>query len=702
MLDRLVKWWLVAWLVASGNVLAGTEPFATCPSKAFLVQTSVAKIYGVNLVTGSSPLLAEDMGTTDKLNAMGFSVHDRFLYAWAYEHGTLARIGKDFQIVPLAISDLPNKNFYVGDVSVTENRYYMYSKSNGFGLYSIDLDAQSPDYLTAVKRVDASVLKLNIFDLAFHPNANYAYSVDSGGNLHQIDVSAGSATNLGNVGESGTFGAVYFDVEGTFYISRNADGHIFRIDVSSASPRAELFAVGPSSSNNDGARCATAPLIDEDDTSVDFGDAPDSYGTSLQNNGARHEWVEDGLFLGRNIDGEPVAAIYPNSDDDSGLNDDDGVFFINSFEAGLGTIVQIEASKAGVLSAWLDVDQSGTFDDNEQVIVDFAVDAGVTRTMIEVPSWAEQGDTWLRFRIANVPNLGPTGGVLDGEVEDYPVFVAQGDLSVNYYPSQNDWVTLAYEDNWPQMGDYDVNDVVVKLRATAWRDQVGVRKIKLQGSIEAVGASYHNGFAIRLQDIDINSVDPQTMRVYLNNQLVDVSAIEPRRSELILIVTEDVWSLVGRQDNCRYFNTETGCFTNQVGTFTLEFQLAATTNNTGFVLSQLDPFIFATPNTFHGAVLGMPGRAWEVHLKNYAPTEAFDSSLWGMSDDASVPANGHYFQTANGMPWAFQINTEWAHPTEATDLLQAYPLFQGFVESNGLNQRQWFTTRNAVQTNVVK
>ena len=130
------------------------DPFATCPSKAFLVQTSVAQLYGVNIVTGNSPLLSSDMVTTDKLNAMGFSVHDQYLYAWSYEHKTLARIGNDYQVEALSVTNVPDRAFFVGDVSVAENRYYMYPRDTGYGLFSIDLNPASPDYLNVVKRID--------------------------------------------------------------------------------------------------------------------------------------------------------------------------------------------------------------------------------------------------------------------------------------------------------------------------------------------------------------------------------------------------------------------------------------------------------------------------------------------------------------------------------------------------------------------
>lgn len=76
----------------------------------------------------------------------------------------------------------------------------------------------------------------------------------------KVDAASGTSIKLSNVGEAGVFGAVYFDVTGNLYISRNNDGHIFRINTNWNYPVAEFFAYGPSSSNNDGARCALAPM----------------------------------------------------------------------------------------------------------------------------------------------------------------------------------------------------------------------------------------------------------------------------------------------------------------------------------------------------------------------------------------------------------------------------------------------------------
>ena len=65
-----------------------------------------------------------------------------------------------------------------------------------------------------------------------------------------------------------TYGAVYFDADGRFYVSANQTGTIYVIQsVQDLTPEStmdsNLFAFGPSSASNDGARCPTAPVAQE-------------------------------------------------------------------------------------------------------------------------------------------------------------------------------------------------------------------------------------------------------------------------------------------------------------------------------------------------------------------------------------------------------------------------------------------------------
>ncbi|MGR5541704.1 LruC domain-containing protein, partial [Vibrio campbellii] len=128
------------------------------------------------------------------------------------------------------------------------------------------------------------------------------------------------------------------------------------------------FADGPASGQNDGARCANAPLIDEDST-IDFGDAPDTYLTTLESNGPRHQ-LDGVTYLGsQQPDGEQNGLIAPLSDDTVGIDDEDGINFVTAIEPGLDSVLRINASTQGYLTAWFDWNQDGDFDDEGDHVI---------------------------------------------------------------------------------------------------------------------------------------------------------------------------------------------------------------------------------------------------------------------------------------------------------------------------------------------
>lgn len=690
----------VATLFALSSCHVAADAFDSCPSQAFLMQDTTAQLYGVNLVTGNVNLLSSNLGTNNRINGFGFSNHDRYLYGWGYQHNTIVKIGNDYQIEPLTVTNKPGANFFVGDVALSENAYYLYKKGGNYGLYRVSLDEADSDYLDMQRVTDGASLSMLIYDLAFHPTDGYAYSVDKYGDLYRIDVTVGTKSKVSNVGQRGTFGAVYFDVNGTFYISRNQDGHIYRIDVDGDNPKAELFAYGPSSGNNDGARCAMAPIIDESEpATTDFGDAPDSYLTSLASNGARHGIVE-GLHLGSAIDGEYDAHISPFSDEESN-DDEDGVNFITAFEAGLDGFMQVTVEGDGYLSVWVDWDQDGTFETNDQLIADKSLTTGTHYIFEETPIDVTSGTTWARVRYTTTTGVGPSGGVTDGEVEDYQVAVVNpGNRLVNNVP-----YFLAFEDNWPETGDYDFNDVVMRLNSSMIVSEDNhVKKLRMSGELTAMGASYNNGFAIQLEGITNDDIDTDSIRFTINGKEVNTPLLETGTVNTVLKISEDLWQHV-TAGGCWFYKTEQGCTSQHEFKFSISLRFTRDIGVNAFPQAPYDPFIFATDDTEHGELFGEnPGRGLEIHLKNKAPTALANTNYFGLAEDATDLASGATYQTENGLPWAIAINastySDWQHPLEYVDILRAYPEFAEFVNSNGTAKQSWFKKENADSTKV--
>ena len=700
--------------IMANSAAVNAQAFTACPSEAFLAQNTVAELYGVALATGHYSRLAHDMGTRSKINAVGFNFHDDYLYGWTYENRTVGKIGADYQVTPLPVSNLPNTDFYVGDVAVSHNSYYVYRGGADYGLFAISLDPQDPNYLQGVQIIDGRSLNLRIFDMAFHPSNEFAYSVDASGKLYRINPQTGSHEMLGETGVSGTFGAVYFDVDENLYMSRNSDGYIFRVKVGAGEVAAELFAYGPSSSNNDGARCALAPVISVDAPTIDFGDAPNSYGTNAADNGARHDTSEGILYLGASVDPESDAYVYPLSDDDfdtrpsydpiSGadpVDDEDGVSFVTGIELGATAMLSVEASNYGYLNGWIDFDRDGQFEEDERIVSEKAVSAGSNVISYSVPAWAEVGSSWARFRLSSTELVGPTGGASNGEVEDYVVDITDPGTTATFYPQQNGWATIAFEDNWPLIGDYDFTDLVVNYRLTQYVRDEQVVRVKIEGQIAAVGASYHNGFAFRFPGVLRSAINESGMRYTINDIVQSTSPLEANRNEAIVIVANDVWDFVSAGESCKYYRSEPGCGSAIQMRFSMIVPLAQPVAVADMPAAPFDPFLFASEGAQHGYLFGMPpGRAYEIHLKNQAPTEAFREDFYNRGDDASNTASGELFVNNNGMPWAINVGTEWRYPVEYMDVIYAYPDFVNFATSGGTENVDWYIEANAILKNT--
>ena len=171
-------------------------------------------------------------------------------------------------------------------------------------------------------------------------------------------------------------------------------------------------------------------------STLDFGDAPNSYGTSLPD-GARHGIV-DGLAIGtapdRDVDGIP--SIDADSDDlNRVVNDEDGVLQTTPLAPGdtanFDVTITNTTGSTAYLQGFIDFNQDGDFDDaGEKFLSNRQINSGVTNVIypitVPVPSDASTGDTFARFRLSKTGNLGASGFAGTGEVQDHKVTILSG------------------------------------------------------------------------------------------------------------------------------------------------------------------------------------------------------------------------------------------------------------------------------------
>ncbi|MFK7002915.1 DUF6923 family protein [Flavobacterium covae] len=254
--------------LANLSSFSQNQPF-NCNYNAYLFQMN--DLYAINLSSGTATLIATDI-TPGTINAAGYNPTDGYMWgSLSTPANTIVRIGSDFQTTSYYIPELPTGSRFVGDIR-SDGVYFL--KIGSF-IYQIDVNPNSATYGQYITSYPLST-SINVFDWAFNAVDGNLYTVEKSTNiLYRITPTTGSVQSLGEVpimaGLNYTYGAVYFDVDGNFYVSSNDTGTIYIIRnvqnlTGSNIINSNLFAFGPSSSSNDGARCPTAAVLQEDCT----------------------------------------------------------------------------------------------------------------------------------------------------------------------------------------------------------------------------------------------------------------------------------------------------------------------------------------------------------------------------------------------------------------------------------------------------
>ncbi len=275
-------------------------------------------------------------------------------------------------------------------------------------------------------------------------------------------------------------------------------------------------------------------------------------------------------------------------------------------------------------------------------------------------------------------NLDTDGdGVLDSN-DDYPNDSERA-FDV-YYPSKEGQGTLAYEDNWPTEGDYDLNDLVVKYRYKETRNSLGrIKGLNVIYHLAARGASRANGFALALNNIS-SSVGYNAL-ISVNDATAEAILTDSGSSHLNFVIAENTETLMPTPAGCSFYNTDVGCSAEPE--VKLEFDVTFTDAKTRTQMGNApyNPYIFATFE-----------RGIEVHLPNHKPTSRADSSRFGSGDDdTNLLDLSKTYETTDNLPWALNMPYSWLHPTSGDNIVDVYGNYRNWAESGGLISTDWYT-----------
>ena len=231
----------------------------------------------------------------------------------------------------------------------------------------------------------------------------------------------------------------------------------------------------------------------------------------------------------------------------------------------------------------------------------------------------------------------------------------------------------AMEDQWPAFGDYDMNDVVMKLVITAQGEgaasneteakKIPLTQMDVAATFMATGAEYNIGAYVQLDKVNAN------VATLTATQGI---SIEDGQNRLVLKLADNVATLMGNHfvnvkgtRDPSLYKTVSGKFTIPANVITSE---ALTFDNINF---------FITINA------SSTGARKEVHLKNFSMTNKGQSSGSVQKDK---------YCTADNFVWGVCMpGATYNWPDEKVSIKNVNPEFVDWVTSGGVSSTQWYT-----------
>lgn len=265
------------------------------------------------------------------------------------------------------------------------------------------------------------------------------------------------------------------------------------------------------------------------------------------------------------------------------------------------------------------------------------------------------------------------GDGVDNEEDAFPEDPERAFIS--YYPNEIDFASVAFEDLWPGVGDYDFNDLVVNFnyKIVTNADNLIV-DIIAQTKVAAAGASLNNGFGLSIP-VEPSNCASVTGTINVMGTL-DINAVgyENGHPDNTVVIFYDAINTIY---NSAMFNTIPDGNTVEADIITVTIYF----DNPQIPLGSepYNPFIYVDQE-----------RGKEIHLIDNEPTSLVDISYFGTWSDASDPAANKWYLTDKYLPWAVETPSEFDYPIEKADIITAYLKFREWAENSGNVYENWY------------
>ncbi|MHC1778197.1 MAG: LruC domain-containing protein [Lentimicrobium sp.] len=277
----------------------------------------------------------------------------------------------------------------------------------------------------------------------------------------------------------------------------------------------------------------------------------------------------------------------------------------------------------------------------------------------------------------------------DGVPDEEDAYPEDPLRAFNTYTPANGMGSLAFEDMWPGMGDYDFNDLVVYYRINQITNSSNeVVEIEATYITQAVGAGFKNGLGFMLP-VPAGSVASCTGS-HLSGNFISLAAsgLESGQQNAVVIVFDNAHTTFTgvsgtNPEGYAGINTSIGGRTGTGEEILISLQFDSPINQALLGNPPYNPFLIVNSQ-----------RNIEVHLPDFPPTDLADTDLFGTGQDNSNPSQGIYYRSNDGLPWALNITDEFDYPIEKSQISEGHLKFIDWAISGGLNYSGWYLNQN--------
>jgi LruC domain-containing protein len=266
--------------------------------------------------------------------------------------------------------------------------------------------------------------------------------------------------------------------------------------------------------------------------------------------------------------------------------------------------------------------------------------------------------------------------------------VSSGSVMTKADPSGSNYYYQIFEDLWPQIGDFDLNDLIIASKITWVKSSNYVVSGTIDSKIWAMGASTSlpSGLGMEFFKRDGSKL------YYLPAGTVSLTSgtaytHEDAKMDNGIVFWDDIFQVI-----VPYYNNVGG-----------DWGVSGTPKNVSFSFSvpkaskikaiEILPYYFYTHEDEHQVrAFGCPPTSYSNMYLLRTEDDA-SPTTWSWSGYFTYPLKNTqaFYRTSTNLPWGVEFTySNFRVPLEKTSILVAYPQFQQWAESGGIMNTTWY------------